>query len=948
MIKKDNAKLRKLWLATALTVGLTATPVAANAATVNQTKNPADDNERKNVIVNKEATAENMPMAVGHDAASDSDATAAIAAAAKAKNDVLEKKENAEAAKAELEQAQAYQNELQELYDQAIRAEETAQAEYDKIVAANKSVDKALAAAEKELADAQDKVDAAENGMNEAEVEYDEAKAALETAKAAHDNAVLEFETAEQNLEVAENAVSAAETELANIEDELAKYSEDSEEYIAAAEKLESAETALNEAYERAVNMEAELSAKKELMDQAQQEYNAVAENAAYYEALVKDADNAAGELATAESLKKDAAENKAKAEEQASASEVKLETAEAALAEAQARTSAAKAELDAASTALNVTEEKYVESREAAKKAVAVAEAAYENAGMEYVISRCLKYKDANGEKIDSFTLWMNMMKKNEDLAPYINETFEKTVKEQLSVENLKMQMTFIDESNELRNAEGVGTLAVDYDLMLMSAISNAISSQAGYSEGHLFVNKVLNDLELRPLLLNACGGLFAENLAFGYADPYDGWYDKEKALYDAGERENGKVGHYLNIKNDNYNITGFAMSADKTAEQSFGYCEGAKLTTGEFLARLYEYSTGAKADLDAAKDKLKSLTNDELLKVQAEFDEKHKQYKEAVSAAEDADMEVVKARENLTRAQAEVKAVNSMYRKAVTECDDKKNMYDKAKEAVKSFADSKNIDIKSAYSDLEKAQQDFEEASENLEYVKGILELKSDAADKATAELEAIQSKAAILAETAAVAELKLSEAESVRDEAQSLYDHNKEIVEDTEADWKVVADELTAAESEYIKAQEQLIETKESLADAVSKYNAVKGRYVDVSDIQDELAGIRGEVDTARIDLEIAIGETNAAKRKYEKAKKLYIAALADYTIAKSERPDAEKVPLEKSGKPSQKPDSAVKNEQDGSPQTSDDFDPVAGMVAMLGAAAVGSAALRRKRQ
>ena len=82
--------------------------------------------------------------------------------------------------------------------------------------------------------------------------------------------------------------------------------------------------------------------------------------------------------------------------------------------------------------------------------------------------------------------------------------------------------------------------------------------------------------------------------------------------------------------------------MSANKTSEQSFGYCDGATLTTGEFISRLEEYSEKAKELLDAAKAKLNALTGAELEKFQADFNEKNKMYEEAVLAANQAKSEL------------------------------------------------------------------------------------------------------------------------------------------------------------------------------------------------------------------------------------------------------------------------------------------------------------------
>ena len=49
------------------------------------------------------------------------------------------------------------------------------------------------------------------------------------------------------------------------------------------------------------------------------------------------------------------------------------------------------------------------------------------------------------------------------------------------------------------------------------------------------------------------------AENIAWGYADPFSGWYwdEREAYIHNTG----GAVGHYLNIINNEYEMTGFSM---------------------------------------------------------------------------------------------------------------------------------------------------------------------------------------------------------------------------------------------------------------------------------------------------------------------------------------------------------------------------------------------------
>ena len=114
-------------------------------------------------------------------------------------------------------------------------------------------------------------------------------------------------------------------------------------------------------------------------------------------------------------------------------------------------------------------------------------------------------------------------------------------------SLENMKASIAWLKKCNQLRAAEGTNPqsgaplqpLKVNLQLMAVSQI------QANWSAHYLEHSQIY-----------AVG----ENLAWGYSDPFTGWYDEEKALYQKGAT--GEAGHYLNIVNADYSVTGFAVN--------------------------------------------------------------------------------------------------------------------------------------------------------------------------------------------------------------------------------------------------------------------------------------------------------------------------------------------------------------------------------------------------
>ena len=130
------------------------------------------------------------------------------------------------------------------------------------------------------------------------------------------------------------------------------------------------------------------------------------------------------------------------------------------------------------------------------------------------------------------------------------------------------------IDECNRLRAGEGLSALRVTDEMMAISMVQGNASA---YTMNHMRAYNV------------------GENLAWGYSSyfggPFSGWYTEEKKEYQAGNT--GAAGHYLNIVNSGYTVTGFATNQygdyGITHEQSFrGRTSGQSYSVAEYRARL------------------------------------------------------------------------------------------------------------------------------------------------------------------------------------------------------------------------------------------------------------------------------------------------------------------------------------------------------------------------
>lgn len=136
-------------------------------------------------------------------------------------------------------------------------------------------------------------------------------------------------------------------------------------------------------------------------------------------------------------------------------------------------------------------------------------------------------------------------------------------------NLDNMEKSLDFLAECNRLRKQEGLSELLVDPYLMAVSAAQLNYSKSAG---GHSQAFSV------------------PENVAWGYANPFTGWYNEEKAYWESDacsaarayfDSVSGsfntklnalhknysdvysKVGHYLNIINTDYEYMGASYVA-------------------------------------------------------------------------------------------------------------------------------------------------------------------------------------------------------------------------------------------------------------------------------------------------------------------------------------------------------------------------------------------------
>lgn len=220
------------------------------------------------------------------------------------------------------------------------------------------------------------------------------------------------------------------------------------------------------------------------------------------------------------------------------------------------------------------------------AKKAYKAADQEYQQLGFEFVDSR------TSGSS--SFASIKSAIASS-SVSEYADSSMDDAVASALKSDNIKKSIKLIRELNRLRarsdNAYGsVAPVKVDFDLMMYSAFSGYISEQ---THNH-------------TLFESGAGcpaNLFSECLAWGYSDPFDGWYTEEKKIYDSDPNSSySSVGHYLNSVSPDAEAVGLTYS-EGTSAMDMGTIGSTSVTLDEFETAFTEYTGDAAEKRDAAK---------------------------------------------------------------------------------------------------------------------------------------------------------------------------------------------------------------------------------------------------------------------------------------------------------------------------------------------------------
>lgn len=643
---------------------------------------------------------------------------------------------------------QDYQN-LLKLMSNLEKSISNKQAELDTYTKNEEDAAKNLEQAKKDLADKQAKLDEVNDKLSKldkntvdtdletAKKEQESAKSAYDMAKAASDAATSKLKNANSDLEskkalydAANSAYNAANLEVTKKQNAVNEAQKNVDSFTGsdaltnAQNELNQANAELIDAQNAAANAQTALDhATKELSD-AQSAQTTAQSN---YNQSVNDFESASVALETATKKQSDAQKAYDEADTNAKKNQSVID-------DLNMKKAQCEADVSAAQVALNDAQKAY-DSNKSEK------EIAQENLNTfihdnQTTIDQINKGTQGFFEYVskDLGELTAKAFDKNDSyygkIAQYVQLGQEGDA---TTLENMEAVIPWLKKNNELRAKHGLQALNVSlWEMALAQANSD-------WAQTHIAHSGVRDS---------------GENLSWGYADPFIGWYDEEKAIYDTYDaslkklsayelskkypKEYSAVGHYLNIIHPNY--TSFGMGHSSKGKYGFNDSQDflfsqldsrdVIMTVDEFEAKVNEYKTQIdtvnkeyKAKQEAVKnasdnkdhssvEKAQKALNDANAKLQNIKD----QLDAPTSKQQELDSKVTSAKASLDLANTEL--VSKQAAKGAAQALKNKNLADL--NIAKSNVETKEKGLKTATSNKNTADQSVESKKAKVKSLK------------------------------------------------------------------------------------------------------------------------------------------------------------------------------------------------------------------------------------
>ena len=658
-----------------------------------------------------------------------------------------------------------------------------------------------------------------------------------------------ELEKATQEKDGAEKAVSDAQKNVDDANTVLSQATSDAaNKKVALDQANQSLDAALADVSEKQKIVEE----KQALVDSFNEDTTkAELEQAKIDLSLVKDRLSKAQEsVNTATSVYNDAVTIQEKAQQAYDASCQDLENAKASLAQAQDALAKAQEDVNNLESQMEVKNEeiKGLNTKiDAAKSDVDRAQSKYDKALNDY--NSILSPLDQAKKNLSDFEtqyatelVRLNQGSKGyfdsigcSDLANYVFKVDDSSkgklasythlgqVDDATNLENMQASIAYMKECNEIRKQEGLPELKVSAWLM---AVAQVNANHAKFNIGHAGVY------------------ITGENLAWGYgeantdASPYRGWYDEEKAEYLAGNHNFSDIGHYLNIIEGRYTLTGYAIGTNgkysTTHSQEFlddvmGVDDDVQMTVSEFEQSFNDYCNNLKsvdsqhkALQDAVKNAASLNTKDD-------------------TALKQAESELNSKKSVLSDLQAQLAQAKTDKKEISDNVDAKQNEVSKLKNSVKELSS----EVKQKEKAKSEKESQLKEAKKNVESKANEKKDKENALTNIQNEHSTIQNKIDTLSDRLNNWDANKTQANQDLKDAKALAKTQKENANALKDEYEKALDVKSKAKENADKYQSILKEKQDAFNEKVDHYDAAKQASDDYKNTVEELNVIKQEV-------------------------------------------------------------------------------------------------------
>ena len=403
-------------------------------------------------------------------------------------------------------------------------------------------------------------------------------------------------------------------------------------------------------------------------------------------------------------------------------------------------------------------------------------------------------------------------------------------------SLENMKLALEFIKKCNDLRVENGLEPLKVSDEMMAISQV------QANWS--------AFNRTHSRTYYVG-------ENLAWGYQDPFDVWYNYEKKVYEETGSES-RTGHYRNIVNKKWAMTGFAVTArgnGLTTEQSFGYAEYYSANAKSFQEYNQEFQEYYNLVMNSSAGTSQAL--EALNTAKQELEEAQKQVEAAVWAIEQAKQKQQEINNNTP-------AVQEAQEK-LAQAQQKHSQSAEANAAAHTAVEKAEKEAQEARQAVKMQQQAVDQAQNELNLVQASQEEKQKNYDYAFAKVKALGGNTSATAESAAThqtqAEAALAQARAEKIAAENEVNQKQTLLNQAQVE--------SDAADENVKAKENALEKAENALkqlEAETNSSIVKKR-ADVDEKQNALDIAEKELEEKNVSISDAVEQKNKAEQALE---------------------------------------------------------------------------------